>query len=54
MRDVPGRENLLQLLGSEREGEVGFLEPLAGGGRCEHKDTVNPKPAPEKLPASIP
>lgn len=51
---VPGCENLLQLLGSECKGKVGFLKPLTGGGRCGHKGTVIPKPLPEKLLASIP
>lgn len=54
MIGVPGRENLLQLLGSEREGKVSFLKPLAGGGCCRHKGAVIPKPTPEKLFASIP
>lgn len=54
-RDVPGCENLLQLLRSERKGKVGFLEPLAGGRGCGHKGTVIPKPRPEKyLLPSIP
>lgn len=54
MISVPGCENLLQLLGSECEGEVGFLKPLAGGGCCGHKGTGTLKPTPEKLCASIP
>lgn len=54
MTGVPGRENLLQLLGRECEGKVGFLKPLAGGGCCGHKGTDSRKPTSEKLPASIP